>query len=60
MYNVFSVEKLNKMAKDLYREERKIDRLDGWFIAKETEMLFEDEYKSMPDELKKHIFCAKW
>ena len=58
MYNVFSVEKLNKMAKDLYREERKIDRLDGWFIAKETEMLFEDEYKSMPDELKKaHLLC---
>lgn len=59
MYNnVFSKEKLNKMAKSLYQEERKIDRLDGWFISKETEMLFDEQYKDLNDELKKaHLLC---
>lgn len=45
--------KLTKMAKALYRNERKIKRLDGWFIAKETEMLNADKYKDCSDELKK-------
>ena len=45
--------KLTKMAKALYQNERKINRLDGWFIAKETEMLNADKYKNCSEELKK-------
>ena len=32
------------MAKELFKEERQIDRLDGWFLAKETEMLCDCKY----------------
>ena len=45
--------KLTKMAKALYQNERKIKRLDGWFIAKETEMLNAEKYKDCSEELKK-------
>ncbi len=49
---------ITEMAKALYREEREIKRLDGWFIAKETEMLSDEKYKDMPAQLKKaHLVC---
>ncbi len=49
---------LTKMAKALYREEREIKRLDGWFIAKETEMLADEKYKDCDPEVKKaYLLC---
>lgn len=58
MYGIFKTGELTKMAKDLYQEERKIKRLDGWFIAKETEMLFDEKYKDFAPEVKKaHLLC---
>ena len=49
---------ITDMAKALYREERTIKRLDGWFIAKETEMLLDEKYKSSPPEIKKaELLC---
>ena len=42
MMNIYEPGELTAMAKALYREEQQIKRLDGWFIAKETEMLAED------------------
>ncbi|MEE1225329.1 MAG: pyruvate formate lyase family protein [Clostridia bacterium] len=49
---------LTQMAKALYQEERKIKRLDGWFIAKETEIQNDEKYKGLSDELKKaHLTC---
>ena len=58
MYNVFENCELTKMAKELYREEREIKRLDGWFVAKETEMLSDDKYKDCAPEVKKaHLLC---
>ncbi len=49
---------LTEMAKALYQEERKIMRLDGWFIAKESEMLNCPKYDGMSDEVKKaHLLC---
>ena len=44
MYGIYEPGKLTKMAKALYKEEREIKRLDGWFIAKETEMKKDDKY----------------
>ncbi len=58
MYNIYESGELTKMAKALYQDERKIKRLDGWFVAKETEMLNDEKYKGLPDELKKaHLTC---
>ena len=49
---------LTKMAKALYQNERKIKRLDGWFIAKETERMNEEKYQGLHPEVKKaHLLC---
>ncbi len=58
MKNIYKSGELTTMAKALYQEERKIKRLDGWFIAKETEMLNDEKYKDMPAEIKKaYLVC---
>ena len=58
MKNVYAPGKLTEMAKALYREEREIMRLDGWFLAKETEMLHYAEYSGYSDEVKKaYLLC---
>lgn len=56
--NTYENEKLSDMAKALYQEERKIKRLDGWFIAKETEMLADQKYSCYTPEVKKaYLLC---
>ena len=42
----FNATKLTEMANDLFKEERAIDHLEGWFIIKETENKYEEEYKN--------------
>ncbi len=41
----FNAQKLTDLADDLFKEERKINNLTGWFIIKETESKFEEEFK---------------
>lgn len=53
MYGVYKNGELTRMAKDLYREEREIKRLDGWFRAKEIEMQNGEKYKACTPEVKK-------
>ena len=58
MYGIYKSGELTKMAKALYKEEREIKRLDGWFIAKETEMLMDEKYKDCAPEVKKaQLLC---
>ncbi len=58
MTNVCKKGQLTAMAKALYQEERKISRLDGWFLAKEIEMAAEEKYKNEPKEIKRaHLLC---
>lgn len=58
MKTIYTSGQLTKMAKALYREEREIKRLDGWFIAKETEMLWDEKYAAYPPETKKaYLLC---
>jgi len=58
MYGIYKPGELTQMAKALYREEREIKRLDGWFIAKETEMLVDHQYEDCSPEVKKaHLLC---
>ena len=45
MYD-FDAKKLTALANDLFKEEREINNLTGWFIIKETESKFEEEYKN--------------
>ena len=58
MKNTYKNGELTAMAKALYQEERKIKRLDGWFIAKEAEMLNDEKYKDCAPEVKKaNLVC---
>lgn len=58
MYGIYKEGELTKKAKALYKEEREIKRLDGWFIAKETEMLLDETYNDCSPSLKKaHLLC---
>ena len=60
MKSIYQAGKLTKMAKALYQEERKIKRLDGWFLAKETEMLHNNKYSDYTEEVKKaYLLCEE-
>ena len=41
----FNANILTEMANKLFKEERKINHLEGWFVIKETENKFEEKYK---------------
>ncbi len=47
MYN-FNPEKTTVLAKELFKEERAINHLEGWFIIKEEEQKAEEEFKNLP------------
>ena len=58
MFNIYKNGQITKMAKALYQEERQIKRLDGWFVAKETEMRYEEKYADCTPEIKKaYLLC---
>ena len=48
----FNPQKATEMANELFKEERAINHLEGWFIVKETEQKYEAEYSSLPPMLK--------
>lgn len=50
--NIYTMEELDRMAKNLFEEERSIKRLDGWFIAKEIARSCDEKYKDLPPALK--------
>ena len=55
---IYNTGELTDMAKALYQEEREIKRMDGWFIAKEVEMLVNENYAHCTPEVKKaHLLC---
>lgn len=43
----YSAQKITEMAKDLFKEERSLMRLDGWFLSKEIQIKYESETKSL-------------
>ena len=58
IYSIYENGELTAMAKALFKEERAIKRLDGWFIAKETERDNEAKYEGLDPEVKKaHLLC---
>lgn len=58
MFTIYSKGEITEMAKALFKEERAIKRLDGWFLAKETERLNEEKFQGMHPAVKKaHLLC---
>lgn len=53
IYGIYKNGEITEMAKALFKEERAIKRLDGWFIAKETEMLTAKKYETCHPEVRK-------
>ena len=46
----FQPERVTAMAKELFKEERSLMRLDGWFLIKESCMAHEEKYADLPAE----------
>lgn len=44
----FNAEAITEKAKLLFKEERAINHLEGWFIIKETEQKFDEKHKNLP------------
>lgn len=49
---VYAKDEITSMAKELFKEERSIKRLDGWFLVKEAAYKYDEEYSDLPMELK--------
>jgi formate C-acetyltransferase len=55
---IYTNGEITEMAKSLYREERDIKRLDGWFRIKEIEARAEEKYSHLSKEEKKaYLLC---
>ncbi len=50
--NVYTNEKLQQNVELLLEEQRKQKRLDGWFLIKEIQARYENQFKSLDPELK--------
>lgn len=58
MKSIYKSGEITNMAKALFKEERAIARLDGWFLAKETEMNNSNKYDGLDEEVKKaYLLC---
>lgn len=55
MFNLIDSKKITEMAKALFAQKRAGNRLDGWFIAKETELELCKKYKNENEEVKKAL-----
>lgn len=55
MNNILNANKITEMAKNLFAEKRAGKRLDGWFIAKETELELSKKYEGENEEVKKAL-----
>lgn len=50
--NGLSAQKITDLAKKRFQEERSIDHLEGWFLAKETMRRCDEEFKNEPDSIR--------
>lgn len=49
---IYSPQELTELAKSRFEEERGIDHLEGWFLAKEIAMECDMKFKNEPDSLR--------
>lgn len=45
----FNTETITALAKERFREERELNHLEGWFLAKEIQRECDEKYKDKPD-----------
>ena len=50
--NVLTAEKITELAKKRFQEERSIDHLEGWFLAKEIMRRCDSEFREDPDSIR--------
>lgn len=55
MVNLLNSKQITETAKLLFKEKRAGNRLDGWFIAKETELELTKKYEGENEEVKKAL-----
>lgn len=48
---LYDCKRLDEQARLLFKEERALTRLDGWFILRETILSYEEEHQDTPKEL---------
>lgn len=48
---IYSAQKISEMAKALFKEERAIPRLDGWFLARETARRSDEAHPGVSKEM---------
>ena len=51
-YDIYTSEKIDKKAALLFKEERSLNRLDGWFIAREIVCNHSSELNGLPKEIR--------
>ena len=49
---IYNAEEITKLAKERFQEERKLDHLEGWFLAREIAMECDELYKDDPDSIR--------
>ena len=59
MLNIIDNVKVSEMAKKYFAEKRAGNRLDGWFIAKEKELMLEDELTENSKEIRKAVILRE-
>ena len=49
---IYSPQEITELAKDRFQEERSLDHLEGWFLAREIAMRCDGTYKDEPDSIR--------
>ncbi len=51
IFEVYKEKEIGEKAEKLFREERSLERLDGWFLAREAAYLNREELEKLPGEM---------
>ncbi len=46
---IYSAEEITKLAKERFKEERSLNHLTGWFLAREIAMECDEKFREDPD-----------
>ena len=49
IHQIYDAAELTTLAKERFKEERALNHLEGWFLAKEIAMECDEKFKDEPD-----------